>query len=132
MEYISLAYTQCMSWCTPILPESNYVFLFVVKQLRPSVWVALLLSIVLVSFSAVILSNVAFEPWTANNSFSLALSIYGSPQPIQPRTSSIRVLVFMWLFTCLVLRAAYEGEMKVRFFIKLQQKTPTPLGKSLL
>jgi len=116
LEHIGMGYTQCLSWCTPVLLAKDYVFFFLLKQLRPRVWLALLMTVLLISVSVVVLSVTTKEHWTSNEVFKLAVSIFATTPPINPRTVPLRVVVLAWLWVCLILRTVYEAEMKVHTF----------------
>jgi len=119
LEYIGMAYMQCIAWCTPVLSARDYVYLFVVKQLKFEVWVALIVAVILVKASVVLFSSVAREHLTFNNVFNLALTVYATPSPVEPLNTPIRIIVMTWLWASLILRTAYEGEMKVIHVIYL-------------
>jgi len=113
LEYIGTGYMQCLTWCTPVLSANDYVFLFLLKQLQPDVWLALIMTVLLVSVIVVALSAASRERWTSNNAFKLAVSVYANAPPTNPHATSLRAVVLTWLWACLVLRTVYEAEMKV-------------------
>jgi len=113
LEYINMGYNPCLTWCTPVLSTNAYVFVFLVKVLRPDVWLALVMTVVLVSVSVGVISVASQERRTSNVVFNLVVSIFAAPRPINPRTTPLRAAVVAWLWACLVLRIAYEAEMKV-------------------
>jgi len=116
LAYVGLAYMQCMSWCTPVLPAIDYVYLFLMKQLHPKVWISLLLSMLIVSVSVLVLCAATLESWTAADVFNLAVTIFAQRPPAKPLSTPPRIVVAIWLWAGLVLRTAYEGEMKVVSF----------------
>jgi len=113
LEYISSDCTQCLSWCTPVLFANDYVYSFLLNQLQREVWICLLASVTIVLLGISLLIKVSIENWSPREAFNLALLIYAQPPPTKPRGYPARLVVGIWLCVCLVLRAAYEGEMKV-------------------
>jgi len=96
-----------------VLSDDDYVFLFLLKQLQPEVWAALIITTMIVSGSSVILCAASCEHWKANDVFNLALTLFTTTPRAEPRASAARMVVMLWLLLGVVLRAAYEGEMKV-------------------
>jgi len=113
LEYIGMGRTFCISWCTPVLSRNDYVFHFLLNQLDSNVWIALIFSLLSFFLITIAISTASHEDWTCNDAFKVASFIYGQPAPSQPRTLPVRMVVAVWLFACLVMRAAYEGELKV-------------------
>jgi len=116
LGYLGMGIVDCLSWCTPVLPDNDYVYTFLLHQFEPTVWLALIGSVLSVSMSLLLLRVATPGIWTANDIFNLALQIYGAPSPTNPRSLSGRLIVCIWLFACLVLRTVYEGKMKVNYF----------------
>ena len=113
MEYIDIAYTTCLSWCIPLMAARGHIFTFLTGIFQPEVWAAYIATVFVV---VIILTGLRY--WTGNclafkDIFHVVFIVF-SPMPTQCRSSHIRIVMVCWVFSCLVLRTAYEGELKVK------------------